>query len=726
MPNSLEILAPVGSRSMLSAAVFAGADSVYLGMRGHNARTGAENFDAEGLLQATAFCHARSCRVYVTLNTLMLPGEEPQIEKAVEHIAQAGCDAVIVQDFAVASIVKKRAPQLEIHASTQMSVHSLAGVQKLAQWGFSRAILARELHEEEIAAIAAKSPIALEVFVHGAMCVSVSGQCYLSTFLGGRSANRGCCAGPCRLPFYAQRSEGEPKAPKGTAQQQAHHLSLKDLSILDALPRLRDMGVASAKIEGRLRGPEYCAVVVDAAKKALSAEPYDKQLVSDIFGRSGLGGGWFSKTQGAEMFGARTQEDGAATRKAMPKARELYRREAPRVAVSMSLRISPQSAQLMVEDGTNSVSKSLTGSFSEALQDNGEALCDTLQKTGGTPFYLKSAPDIKTNGLYIAGGEVAKLRRDALNDLLALREQKGSAQNADVCKAQKQAAQDVLHEQRKVDIKNPFVPAERNTKTPHGMPLLRARFESVAQIPQCANELCRYIILPIEHAEDLPPELCAKTILQLPRMLFGEREAQVRAQVKATSRMGFAGYEVQNLAHLKLCEGLPMSGGFGLNVTNAISAKAFEEMGCGVLCLSAELSLKQMRSIALEPQLANVATDAICYGHFPLMITRACPLTQLPKVQKCDNIGTLTGKKGGSLLLGCARDVRSVYNPHVLWMAESLHKWPCDYATLYFTNESRRRAQEVLEDFACAKPASVPFTRGMYERGLTQGGKDVK
>ena len=267
-----EVLAPAGSRQALEAAVRAGADAVYLGLTDFNARRTAGNFDAAALQEAAAFCRARGVKCYLAFNTELLDGELPRAEQALCAAGAAGVDAVIVQDLAAAALVRRCVPGAALHASTQMSVHSPAGIRQLAALGFSRAILAREMSLAELRAAAKESPIELEVFVHGALCMSVSGQCYMSAFLGGRSGNRGLCAGPCRLPFSAARCPREGD----------FHLSLKDHSHLSSLPALREAGITSVKIEGRLRGPEYVAAAVAACVAARDGAPYDEELLLSL------------------------------------------------------------------------------------------------------------------------------------------------------------------------------------------------------------------------------------------------------------------------------------------------------------------------------------------------------------------------------------------------------------------------------------------------------------
>ena len=334
-----EILAPAGNEEMLRAAVFSGADAVYLGLTSFNARRSAGNFTPEALKEAVSFCHARGVKVYVTLNTTIYTDELPAMEQTIKDIAEAGADAAIVQDLGVAKLVKLCAPELPLHGSTQMSIHSLAGAKQLAKMGFSRVIPARELSLEEIQVIAQNCGIEVECFVHGAMCMSISGQCMMSAFLGGRSGNRGSCAGPCRLPFAAD----------GSGQA---HLSLKDMSLLDHVQEMHKAGVCSFKIEGRMRTPEYVAAVVTACRAAREGETFDRQLVKGVFSRSGFTDGYLTGQRDGRMFGVRTKADTEEGKKALPQAREAYRREFSRIAVDMTLTIEEEGAKLKCTDGT--------------------------------------------------------------------------------------------------------------------------------------------------------------------------------------------------------------------------------------------------------------------------------------------------------------------------------------------------------------------------------------
>ena len=270
--SKIEILAPVGSEEMLRAAVFSGADAVYLGFSGFNARTGAGNFDADSLKEAVRFCHARGVKVHVTLNTLVYDRELSGLADAVRAVAAAGADAVIADDLATAQLVKSIAPTLHLHGSTQMSVPTPEGAKELAALGYDRVILARELSLEEIAQIGAKTTVELEAFVHGAMCISYSGRCLLSSYLTGRDGNRGACAQACRWEYtlHEKNRPGE----SYDIEEDAHGtyvMNSKDLCLIARIPQLVKAGICSLKIEGRMKSVHYVATVASVYRKAIDA-----------------------------------------------------------------------------------------------------------------------------------------------------------------------------------------------------------------------------------------------------------------------------------------------------------------------------------------------------------------------------------------------------------------------------------------------------------------------
>ena len=278
-----ELLAPAGSFDALKAAVEAGADAVYLAGEKFGARAYAENFAGEQMLKAVEFAHLRGAAVHVTVNTIIADEELDEFAAYIKFLRRANVDALLVQDLGAASVAKKIAPEIPLHASTQMTIHNLEGVKFLAELGFTRAVLSRELTLDEIKKICRSSPIETEIFIHGALCVCWSGQCLMSSLIGGRSGNRGRCAQPCRLPYELVDADG-----KNLLNAGKFLLSPKDLNTLELLPQLLETGVTSLKIEGRMKRPEYVATVVkvyrDALDKKFSTDD-DRRKLAQIFNR---------------------------------------------------------------------------------------------------------------------------------------------------------------------------------------------------------------------------------------------------------------------------------------------------------------------------------------------------------------------------------------------------------------------------------------------------------
>ena len=684
----IEILAPVGSEEMLRAAVFSGADAVYLGFSGFNARTGAGNFDADSLQEAVRFCHARGVAVHVALNTTVYGTELSALEQAIRAVAASGADAVICQDLAVATLIGKIAPQLPRHGSTQMSVHTLQGALELKALGFTRVVLARELSLPEVEHITKHCGIETECFIHGALCMSVSGQCYMSAFLGGRSGNRGSCAGPCRLPFEANAlPEGKPG--------RLHHLSLKDNSAIDKLDKLQALGVASAKIEGRLRTPEYVAAAVSACLAGREGRAYDRDLLKNAFSRSGFTSGYLDGKIDGTMFGVRSEADAELTKKTLPMLRELYRRERSRVPVQMKLEIEEGGEKLTVTDADGNKAFAYGDAEPQpARTDPTESLNRSLTKTGGTPFAAeKITVEMDGGPWFIPGSAVNELRREALDALLKKRE--------------------VLRpwpttEEHVAALPQRTLPPRRT---------LRARFERWEQVPERALDGVEYLILPIAQADRVPREWRAKTLLELPRVMFGALEQDTARRIAATQDAGFAGYEVSNIAHLRLCRGLPMTGGFGLNITNNVAAQFYAEQGLSSLLILPEVKDSDIASIAPTRNGKPVPTGVMIYGHMPLMLTRACPLQNIHDCAHCDKTGVLTDRKAKKFPVRCGLGVRTIYNPVPIYMGDKPGALAVDYGVAYFTLESREEAAQILDSIRTHAPFEGEFTRGLYFKG---------
>lgn len=690
--SGIEILAPAGDEEMLRAAVESGADCVYLGLQQFNARRTAGNFDADGLRRAVSFCHGRGAGVYVTLNTLVFPGEIPAMCHTIEDVAQAGADGVIIQDLGVAKLCREIAPDLPRHASTQLSITTVEGALEMKKLGFSRAILGRELTREEIALIVKESGMEIEVFVHGALCMSVSGQCMLSAFLGGRSGNRGMCAGPCRLPWTAipagkqPQEQGKNSRKRREDAEQLHHLSLRDQSLLADLQEMRELGVASVKIEGRLKSPEYAAAVVDACRRSLRGEEYDEKRLQAIFSRGEFTSGYYDGKRDQQMFGVRAPEDAAKTRAALPAVRELYRRPGQWNPIIASFTASAEKAELTVSDGEHTVTVQGPQPQAEAFGEGyPAAIRRSLEKTGGTPFYAEKTEVSAAPQAYLPLSEINNMRRQALEQLLQQREQN-----------------------RPYPVRTYHYLGGRRRKAEEKQ--LYLRLDSVQNLPGQVQTLADGWYLPLREAEKIPPQLREGTVLEIPRGTFGS-DSRLARQIERAKELGFARFEINNIGHLQLLRGgEEISAGFGLNVANPLSAQLLQEQGVQRVTASPECALAALSEINTDIQLG-----VITYGRLPLMLTRACPLQNVTTCEACGRKGgTLLDRKGKLFSVQCSGTAREIFNPVPLWLGDRQQEVCCDYEVLYFTGETAEEIERILGAYCRGEGFFGEYTRGLY------------
>lgn len=415
MKQKIELLAPAGNLESLLAAVHSGADAVYFGYGELNARRNAKNFDEQSLAEASRICKERGVKMHMTVNTMVYDREYEAVLRTLEIACKYGIDALIVQDLGVAALVRRAAPEMPLHASTQLTVHNVSGAWQAKELGFSRVVLAREMSRSEIAAITRTVPIETEVFVHGALCMCVSGQCYMSSVIGERSGNRGLCAQPCRLPFASGR-----KGDSGYA------LSLKDLSLARRVRELSELGVDSFKIEGRMKRPEYVAAAVSQFKQALRGEQADLDLMAAVFSRSGFTQGYFDGKLGPEMFGTRQKEDVLAGQKVLKSLSDLASKDVPRVGVDFAFSMkADEPVTLTASDGEGHRATVQGEPPQAALKapTNEELVRRSLEKTGGTFYYLNSLTAELDEGLICPASQLNALRRQALDELTAQRGQ---------------------------------------------------------------------------------------------------------------------------------------------------------------------------------------------------------------------------------------------------------------------------------------------------------------
>lgn len=685
MEKHAEILAPAGGEAQLRAAVLCGADAVYLGLRGFNARAGAENFDENTLPQTVGWCHARGVRVYVTLNTLVTDRELPQWLHSLDAVAAAGVDGVLVQDLGLAKIIRQRYPTLPLHASTQMTIHNLAGARLLEEMGFAQVVLARELSKEEIAAICAGTSMRCEVFVHGALCMSVSGQCYLSSVLGERSGNRGRCAQPCRLDF---KSHGR-----------GYALSLKDLTLTDRLRELEALGVASFKIEGRLKRPEYVAAAVTACRQSLAGEVPDLETLQSVFSRSGFTDGYYTARRDLTMFGTRTREDAAASAEVLGKLSALTRNEVGRLPVDMVLTMAPgEPATLAVTDGTHRVEVAGEVPQTALTRPTDEELARrALEKCGGTPFYLQN--------LTCHIGEGLVLPLSALNRLRA-------------------AALTALAEARSVVVPYPQAPAAAGEPAgrgrPAGAPRLGCRLAAAAQMTPAIRRGGGRLSLPLHELAERPELLetgAERWVAELPAFCAPQQEEAVMRALRKLKEQGLTAALCGNLGSLLMAReaGLRIIGDYGLNIINSPAAQQAAALDCDEITLSFECERNAARNIH-----SPVPIGVIAYGRLPLMLLRNCPGKTTAGCGDCRGINHITDRRGEDFPLQCQnRQYTHLLNPRPLFLSDRLPEWDfCDFLTLRFTTETPAECDEVLKMYQTGAAPAGSFTRGLYYRTL--------
>ena len=410
----MELLSPAGGWEAMVAAVQNGADAVYMGFGGLNARRSARNFTDEEFRAAVAYCHLRGVKVYLTLNTLVTDRELPAAAEALKKASDMGVDAILIQDWGIWRLAREIAPDVPLHASTQMSLHTLGGACRAAELGLERVVLARELSRRDIHTITRGCPAEIEVFGHGALCMCYSGQCEMSAVIGGRSGNRGACAQPCRLPYGVNE-----KAAGG------HPLSLKDANLADYVQELEQMGVACLKLEGRMKRPEYVAVITGIYRRLLDENRgptrEESRQLEAAFSRSGFTDGYYKGRTGPEMFGTRP-ENAPEPKELFARAKAGYSREdSRRVPVDMVCTLRAGEPVSLTASAGGHVVRAEGPAPEEARNRalTAEELQARLEKTGGTEFRPRDTRVELEEGLMLPASAVNALRRQALEGLEA-------------------------------------------------------------------------------------------------------------------------------------------------------------------------------------------------------------------------------------------------------------------------------------------------------------------
>lgn len=694
----LELLSPAGSREAVTAAVQNGAGAVYLGYGDYNARRNAKNFTREQLAETVEYCHVRGVKVYLTLNTLLSDAELPGAAKEAAYASEVGVDAVLVQDLGVLDLVRRAAPDVPVHASTQMSVMNLDGVRKCADLGCTRAVLARELSADQIAYICAHSPIEIETFVHGAQCMSYSGQCFFSSVIGGRSGNRGLCAQPCRLSYGWDDRADSPL------------LSLKDMSLAGHLQELDEMGVACVKIEGRMKRPEYVAIVTGIYAAAIRErrEPTKEELeqLRLAFSRQGFSDGYFRDCTGRQMFGVRTDE--RTPEELFAAARADYGREHPLVGVRGQFVMRwEEPLTLTLTNGTHTVTAQ-GDCPQQALKrpTTGEEAVQRLSKTGGTPYYVEELTAEADEGLMTPASQLNALRRDALEQLTALRGAKPDRR------------------------KGNWAPLADDKARNTGKPALSVALYGAEQYsPELLKHNVALLCLPVEAAQALKDQFaaihaagCEIAILQ-PRVLWDREVPGLERALRALKEAGADTLMVTNLSGVELGDrvGLRLRGDFGLEVYNAECARMYGGLGLESVTLSFEQRLARLRD-----QKKPVDSEVVAYGRFPLMITQNCIYKARDGKcrEGCQGEQSIIDRKKARFPVRKAYGCRNeIFNSLPLWLADRKHEldrcgaWAL---RLNFTVETAAECARVLAAYASEADVAAPdgFTRGLYFRDV--------
>ena len=691
----IELLSPAGAPEAVIAAVQNGADAVYLGMGDFNARRGAKNFSDEEFEKAVRYCRIRGCRVYVTLNTLVNDREVESAVRAAGLASDLGADGIIIQDLGLIRAVRRALPELPLHASTQMSLHNLAGVEAAAEMGLTRAVLARELSFEEIKFITSHASIETEVFVHGALCFCHSGQCYMSAMIGRRSGNRGMCAQPCRMKYSLTGSMDE------------YPLSLKDNCLVEHLEELEQAGVACLKIEGRMKRPEYTAIVTGIYSKALREHrkptQEEMQLLEQAFSRQGFTQGYFNGDK-QDMLGTRQEQD-RADEAIFTAARRAYAdgelRRVPVHFYTVAEKGMPIRAIAFDDEGHRAVTY---GAVPERARRQGLSegyLTEQMFKTGGTPYSVVENLAKCDPGLFLPAAEINRLRRDLVSQLSEERAKPPVRKRGSIPPMPKSYP----------TVSDPKIIFQVRTEDQLTRELAELHPDYLYAPAALMAE--RYeLILPFINNGAVP-------VAVLPRVVTDDEMQALLALLKRLRELGVGEALVGNLGQIVPARsvGMQLRADFGLNAFNSYSMETLAEAGFLSATASFELRLSQIRDLA-----KTLDTEAIIYGRLPVMVSEQ-NLLKNTTGRSSALPGELSDRMGSVFpVVSEPGDRTVIYNAHKLYLAdkkEDLYAAGLWGFRLLFSTESGRECVEVARGhlgYSDYRPNVL--TRGLYYRGV--------
>ena len=692
----MELLSPAGSPEAVIAAVQNGADAVYLGFGDFNARRSAHNFTPDEFEKAVRYCRLRNCKVYVTLNTLVNDREMTAAVNAARMASEKGADAILVQDFGLAKVLRRTVPDIPLHASTQMSIHNLAGAEAAAQLGMTRVVLARELSLDEIRFISKHCSAETEVFVHGALCFCHSGQCYMSAMIGRRSGNRGMCAQPCRMQYsLGGRMDDYP-------------LSLKDNCLANRLQALEEAGVACVKIEGRMKRPEYTGIVTGVYSKLLKEKrnptPDEMELLARTFSRQGFTQGYLDGDK-SDMFGIKAEPDEEID-SLYADARKAYSTgEVRRVPIHFYSLVEKGERAKAIAFDDNGNRAAAFGPVPERAKRQGVTanyIVEQMYKTGGTPFTVVENQAKADEGLFLPAAEINELRRKLISELSEKR---------------------MTPPQRR-SFAMPVAPEDRGRR---GEPEAIFQITTAEQLtPELAALKPHFLYAPAavmaENYSSVLPFLTGGTtpVAVLPRVITDDETEEIFSTLEKLHEYGVNQALIGNIGHVALAKqaGMEVRGDFGLNAFNSQTLDVLRAAGFLSATASFELRIQQIRDMQ-KP----LDTEMIIYGRLPVMVSDQCIIRQSSGRCNCQVPGQLADRTGSVFPVmkefGC-RNV--IYNAHKLFLADrrdellSAGLWGM---RLLFTTESARECVEVAKAYlGMTDYQPNMLTRGLYYRGV--------
>lgn len=681
--NEIEILAPAGNFENLKTAVLSGADSVYLGLGNFNARRNAKNFSTfEEVKEAVDFCHLRGKKAHVTLNTLVYDNEIEKLIEEVEMINKAGFDAIIVQDLGVINILKQIS-HVPLHASTQLSVHNVSDAKKLKEMGFDRVVLSRELSLVEIQRILDEVDIEVEIFMHGALCMSVSGQCYFSSALGERSGNRGLCAGVCRLPFYVN-------------DKNRYNLSLKDACYIDYIDTFAKMGIASLKIEGRMKSNEYVKSVVCAVKDKVEKGYYNKKQLENVFSRSGFTDGYITGKRN-DMFGIRSEEDKSYTKQISEEIKNMdIEEEKVKVNVAYDFSLGKK-AYVKVTD-EEGVSVEQFGPIIEQAKNKPtlkENIEKNLSKFGESIYYVDKMDGNTDDNIFIPVSAINEIRRNAIRQMDTIRLNRFKTYDIDTLK--KINKKDIVREHKNIAV--------------------------LSNINLLTNKVLNYfdiIFVPLFQVKNISKDVIEKYSkklgVEIPRIYF-DREDNIESMLDTVEEIGINKALSHTIGKLYLADekGFDVYSGFGSNITNSYSVDILEKNITNLknITLSFENTVNNINKIK-----TNTPLSVIVYGYLPLMTVRNCPVNEEIGCKNCNKNKSLTDRMGKNFKVKCNGQTSEIFNTYPVCIFDKLDKLKDNIDRVFlFTNENSKEVDIVIDKYL-RKERLAESTKGCYFRKL--------